>query len=337
MTITRPSLNIGVIGTGSIVEAFLSALEQVEHATCTAIFSRTEANARPLADQYSIPYVYTSSDEILASAQVDCVYIASPNSLHFEYARRALQEGKHVICEKPFTSHAQELQQLMHQAKQNNLFLFEAITNIHLPNYRWIKENIHRLGALRIVQCNYSQYSRKYNQLLAGETPNVFNPQFSGGSLMDINLYNVHFIVHLFGTPQLLRYTANKHPNGIDTSGVLVMQYDDFIATAVGSKDTNGLNFVLLQGENGYMHVENGANGCRSIHLQIGDTQEHHNEQANNNPLYYELLDFVDIYRNDDHEQCYRLLEHSYSVMQTLDRARQDAGIVFAADVENMR
>ncbi|WP_411350354.1 Gfo/Idh/MocA family protein [Paenibacillus sp. WLX2291] len=325
-------MKIGVIGTGSIVEAFLSALSQVNHATCTAVFSRKETTARPLADKYEIPHIYTNLDEIVSSSQLDWVYIASPNSLHFEYARLALQHGKHVICEKPFTSNAHELQQLIQLAKEKHLFLFEAITNIHLPNYRWIKDNVHRLGSIRMIQCNYSQYSRKYDQLLAGETPNVFNPQFSGGALMDINLYNVHFILNLFGTPQQLSYTANKHENGIDTSGALVMQYDGFTASAVGCKDTRGMNFVLIQGEQGYIHVENGANGCRNVHLHIGDTNEQYNVQTTDNPLYYELVDFVDMFQNDDYEQCYQLLDYSYTVMQTLDRARQDAGIVFAAD-----
>ncbi|MEW4372840.1 Gfo/Idh/MocA family protein [Paenibacillus kandeliae] len=327
-------MKIGVIGTGSIVEAFLSALAQVEHAVCTAIFSRKETTARPLADKYSIPHIYTSLDEIVSSSQLDVVYIASPNSLHFEYARLALQHGKHVLCEKPFTSNAHELQQLIQLAKQNNRFLFEAITNIHLPNYRWIKDNVHRLGPIRMIQCNYSQYSSKYDQLLAGETPNVFNPQFSGGALMDINLYNVHFIVNLFGTPQQLHYTANKHTNGIDTSGVLVMQYDGFITSAVGCKDTSGMNFVLIQGEKGYIHVEHGANGCRQVHLHIGDTAEHYNAQMIDNPLYYELVYFAELFHNQDYKQCYQLLDYSYSVMQTLDRARRDAGIVFAADAE---
>lgn len=336
MNINQPTIKIGVIGTGSIVEAFLSALSEVEHAECTAIFSRQEATARPLADTYRIPHIYTDLDAIVSSSAVDCVYIASPNSLHFDYARFALEQGKHVICEKPFASNAHELQQLIQLAKQNNRFLFEAITNIHLPNYRWIKDNVHRLGQLRMIQCNYSQYSRKYDQLLAGETPNVFNPQFSGGALMDINVYNVHFIMNLVGEPQQIRYTANKHANGIDTSGVLVMQYDGFTATAVGCKDTAGMNFVLIQGEKGYIHVENGANGCRTVHLQIGDTTEQYNAQTTNNPLYYELVDFVKMYHRGDYEQCYELLEYSYGVMQTLDQARQDAGIVFAADARSI-
>ncbi len=332
MNPTTPLMKIGIVGTGSIAEAFLAALSLVEHATCTAIYSRQETKARQLAEPYAISSLYTHLDDMLSSNDVDCVYIASPNSLHFEYAQQALQHGKHVICEKPFTSNAYELQQLIQLTQQRHLFLFEAITTIHLPNYRWIKDNVHRLGRLRMIQCNYSQYSRKYDQLLAGETPNVFNPQFSGGALMDINLYNVHFILNLLGMPKHVSYTANQHANGIDTSGVLVMQYSDFTATAVGCKDTSGMNFALIQGEKGYIHVENGANGCRTVHLHSGDTTEQYNAQTTDNLLYYELVNFVEMYQRGDYEQCYQLLDYSYGVMQTLDRARQDAGILFAAD-----
>ncbi|ANF95568.1 Gfo/Idh/MocA family protein [Paenibacillus bovis] len=325
-------MNIGIIGTGSIAHAFLDALQHIPSASCTAILSRRQSTAEPLAQQYGIARIHTVLDELLHDPEVDWIYIASPNSLHFDYALQALQHGKHVICEKPFTSTTRELQILIRTARKQQLFLFEAITNIHLPNYQWIKQNIDRLGPIRLIQCNYSQYSRKYNELLSGGLPNVFNPAFSGGALMDINIYNLHLVMNLFGSPRQVSYTANKHSGGIDTSGVLVLTYDEYIAECVGAKDTHGMNFVLIQGENGYFHIEHGANGCRRILIHTGEQQMEYNEQTIDNPLYYELAVFEEIYRSSDYSRCYELLDHSYAVMQTLEAARRDAGIVFAAD-----
>jgi predicted dehydrogenase len=210
--------------------------------------------------------------------------------------------------------------------------LFEAITTVHLPNYQLIKDNLPKLGQIRMIQCNYSQYSSRYDALLAGETPNVFNPKFSGGALVDINIYNLHFVMNLFGTPDTIHYTANKHPNGIDTSGVLVLKYPDFISECVGSKDTQGLNFVLIQGEKGYIHVEHGANGCQNVILYTDGTAVTLNNQTTTNKLYYELLAFKELYKNQDFSRCYELLDYSYSVMKMLVEARKDAGIVFPAD-----
>ncbi|WP_209123618.1 Gfo/Idh/MocA family protein [Alkalihalobacillus sp. BA299] len=327
-------MKIATIGTGRIVDAFLSGLENIKDASCVALYSRKENTAKPLAEKYNIPSIYTDVDKMLQDPTIDFVYIASPNSLHYEHSSKTLQNGKHVICEKPFTSTVSELESLMTLAKENQLFLFEAITTIHLPNYQLIKENIERLGPIKFIQCNYSQYSSRYNQLLSGETPNVFNPVFSGGALVDINIYNLHFVMNLFGTPQSISYTANKHANGIDTSGVLVLKYEEFIAECVGCKDTQSLNFVLIQGEKGYLHVEHGANGCLKIIVHSDDQEIELNAQTNPNKLYYELVAFNKIYKEKDLDLCYELLDYSYSVMQVLEAARKDAGIVFAADMK---
>src|SRR5699024_5608849 len=105
--------------------------------------------------------------------EIDFVYIASPNSLHFEQAKLALEHGKNVICEKPFTSTVKEAEKLISLAKEKGLMLFEAITTIHLPNYQAIKAQLSQVGTLKVVHCNYSQYSSRYTKLIQGELPNV--------------------------------------------------------------------------------------------------------------------------------------------------------------------
>lgn len=325
-------MKLATIGTGSIVDEFLQAVEQVETSKCVAMYSRKVETATALAEKYNIKSIYTSLEEMYQDPEIECVYIASPNSLHFDHAYQALSSGKHVICEKPFTSTVEEAEKLIALAKEKKLFLFDAISNIHLPNFKLIQENLALLGPIRFVQCNYSQYSRKYNQLLSGETPNVFNPAFSGGALLDINIYNLHFVTRLFGIPKEISYTANKHPNGIDTSGVLVMKYPEFISECVGSKDTQGMNFVLIQGENGYLHVKNGANGCRSVFIHTNDQEVNLNAQTSMNRLFYELAEFEGIVQREDYSSCYKLLEHTLEVVRETVKARTDAGIVFAAD-----
>jgi len=325
-------MNIATIGTGSIVDTFLSALQDVDGAACVAMYSRKEISAKPLAERYNVNRIYTDLEGMFSDPNIDIVYIASPNSLHYEHATLALEHGKHVILEKPFTSTLHEAENLIRMAKEKNLFLFEAIVTIHMPNFQIVKEMLPKLGPLKLIQCNYSQYSSRYNALLNGETPNVFNPKFSGGALMDINIYNLHFVMNLFGTPESISYTANKHPNGIDTSGILLLTYPDFIAECVGCKDTQSMNFALIQGEKGYLHVENGANGCQNIIFHEEDKSIPLNRQTNNNRLYYELQAFYDIFTKKDYEGCYKLLNYSRSVMEMLEKARKTAGIVFEAD-----
>lgn len=325
-------MKIATIGTGFIVDKFLNAIKSTPGVQSVAMFSRTQDNAVHLANKYNIHRIYTDLDTMLIDEKFDFVYIASPNSLHYEHAVRSLMHGKNVICEKPFTSTAKETAELITLAKQKHLMLFEAISTIHLPNYRLIKEIVPQLGKIKMIQANYSQYSSRYDRLKAGETPNIFNPAFSGGALMDLNVYNIHFVVNYFGAPQKISYMANKHPNGIDTSGILLMEYPDFLAECVACKDTNGLNFVLIQGENGYIHIENGANKCNKLNVITSGNSIVINKQFKHNLLSYELNRFRDIYTQQNFAECQTLLTHSHSVMNVLETARKDAGIVFGAD-----
>jgi predicted dehydrogenase len=252
--------------------------------------------------------------------------------MHYEYALKALQSGKNVICEKPFTSTVAEVKTLINLAKEKNLFLFEAITTLHLPNYIKIKEKIGSLGQLKIVQCNYSQYSSRYDKLLAGEVTNIFSPAFSGGSLADINIYNLHFVIGLFGKAKEVKYIANIAENGIDTSGIATLKYDDFICECTGAKDSESPSFAIIQGTKGYIKLNGPANRCISFEVGIDNKIETYNEQKFSNRMVYELIDFENIFSNNDLEKSHKLLEHSLSVIETAVTARKDAGIVFAAD-----
>ncbi|GIM29989.1 NAD(P)-dependent oxidoreductase [Clostridium polyendosporum] len=325
-------MKIGTIGTGVIVEEFLNAVKEVENVECTAVYSRKEETARVLADKYNVKQIYTDYDALLKDENVNFIYIASPNSMHYKYALKALQNGKNVICEKPFTSTVEEAETLIDLAKEKNLLLFEAITTLHLPNYNKIKEQIESLGELKLVQCNYSQYSSRYDKFLAGEVANAFNPAFSGGALADINIYNLHFVTGLFGKAKEVKYVANIAENGIDTSGIVTLRYDDFVCECVGAKDSNSPSFAIIQGTKGYIKLNGPANQCLSFEFGIGNKVETYNEQKFSNRMVYEVTDFANIYHNNDLKKYHELLEHSLSVVEIAVMARKDAGIVFAAD-----
>ena len=219
-------------------------------------------------------------------------------------------------------------------SKQKNLFLFEAITTLHLPNYNKLKQQIGSLGELKLVQCNYSQYSSRYDKFLAGEVTNAFNPEFSGGALSDINVYNLHFIVGLFGKPKETKYIANIAENGIDTSGIATLKYNDFLCECVGAKDSNSPSFAIIQGTKWYIKLNGPVNHCLSFDIGFGDKIETYNEQKFSNRMIYEVMDFANMYRNNNFKKCHELLAHSLSVVETMVMARKDEGIIFTSDVK---
>lgn len=325
-------MQIGTVGTGFIVDTFLSALADVDGATCIAMYSRKQETAKPLADKFAIQKVYTNLLDMYQNPDIDTIYLASPNSLHYEQAYQALEHGKHAIVEKPFTATVEEAKRLIQLAKSKQLMLFEAISNIYLPNIKIVKDHIDLLGPIKIVQCNYTQLSSRYFKLLDGALPNIFNPAFAGGVLGDLNIYNIHLVVHLFDQPEQVRYTANLYNENIDTSGVVTMQYPDFTAICTASKDSEGDNAMLIQGEKGYIKIPGNSNACSEVILSLNGKETRLNAQTNGNRLYSEVEAFQAMFEDHNLEACYEKLDHTLNVMKVYETARKDAGIAFPAD-----
>jgi predicted dehydrogenase len=184
-----------------------------------------------------------------------------------------------------------------------------------------------------MVQLNFSQYSSRYGAFLSGKNPNLFSPDFSGGALMDLNYYNLCFALRLFGEPKELRYFANKAKNGIDISGVLVLRYEGFIVTAAATKDSDSSNFVQIQGEGGYIVSQSTSSNLRKgFSVVTKNGEESFNHQDSENVLFYEMNDFVDAFKSGDPAASHDALEESLTAAVWMDRARKDAGLIFAAD-----
>ena len=320
-------MNIGILGTGSIARTMAAEFAKVPAFRCEAVCSRQQATGEALAQQFGIPKVYTDYDAMLADPDIELVYIATPNSLHYAQTKAALLAGKNVLCEKPFVPTVAEADELIALAKEKHLFLFEAITTAHHPNYALAKQYLDDIGSLRIVSCTFCQYSSRYDSLISGKLPNVFNPEFAGGALMDINLYNIHFLVGLFGKPDRIEYFAGTHENGIDTHGILILQFGDIICQCSGSKNTTCENNVQIMGEKGYIHVSPGSSNCQNSRLILRDSECSFCQKET--PWYYEIQELTRIVQSNDYERCYQLLENTEIVVDILEKARKSAHLGF--------
>ncbi len=325
-------IRIGTIGTGSIVSRILTGVSRTAGIRCEAVYSRAEGKGRALADAFGVDKVYTDLEALFADPAIDYIYVASPNSLHFDQARAALEHGKNVLCEKPFTSTLREADELIRLARDRRLFLYEMVPTSFLPNYQLVSEYLPAAGRVRLVMCNYSQYSSRYDNLKAGEVTNIFDPAYSGGCLQDINYYNVYFTVSLFGKPVSARYDPNRFANGIDTSGVVTLQYDDSVATLSGAKDTWGVNFAQIEGENGYLYIEGGANALESVRVVTRTSDRTYNAQPDPDRWIYEIQGLVPLLQAADHAACIKRLDLTRSVVEIVEAMRKQAGISFPAD-----
>jgi predicted dehydrogenase len=316
-------MKIGIAGSGKIVRTALETLRQVDTVRCTALCVRPQSldKGRALAAEFKISRVYTDYADLLGDEKLDFIYIGLPNHLHTEYARRAMEAGKHVILEKPFTPTAKEARELATMARKQGLFLFEAITNQYNRNYLRIYARLKELGAIKLVQCNYSQYSSRYDRYRQGEVLPAFDPACYGGALYDLGVYSLHFVTGLFGRPQSITYTANRGWNGVDTSGVVTMAYESFVATCVCAKDSSSPGFAIIQGENGYMRVEGSPSFCPELEVCIGGEREHFHGEYASLRMKEEFEAFAYIWKKRDYATCSIALNHTVQVMEALEAA----------------
>ena len=324
-------MRLGIVGAGMIVKEFLPKLVKMEDVEVVAIQARRLEVVRDLCEANDVPHAVTSFEELVDTG-IDTVYVAVPNALHHSYCKQALEAGLNVVVEKPMCANLREAQELADLARERGAFLFEAITAVHLPAFAKVQEWLGRIGKVKLVDCNFSQYSSRYDAFRAGTVAPAFDPAQAGGALMDINLYNVHWVVDLFGAPQDITYFANVE-RGIDTSGTLVLRYPGFLATCVGAKDCAGPKLFAIQGIDGYISLDLNPGLVGTAHLRLNDgTQEDFEEVYVDARVVPEFRAFADCIAQGDHERCDVLLAKSLEVARVLTEARMDAGIVFPAD-----
>lgn len=267
-------MKISIVGTGMIVEEVLKMLQDEfqDRIEVTGIFSREKSveHAIDLCMQYAPNgFVYTDYDRMLAEAESDYVYIANANHVHYEYALKALESGHSVIVEKPLTLTRVETEALYDMAVLKGLYCLPAFSLLYMPLFEQLNKTIEKLGTIRQVECNYSQYSSRYDRYMKGVITPAFDPAQGGGALMDINIYNLCFTIGLFGPPRTVHYMKNVGYNGIDTSGTMLLHYPTFVASLTGAKDADGPSHGIIQGERGYIQIDGPVSVMRKFTLHI--------------------------------------------------------------------
>lgn len=325
-------IRLGTIGSGKIVRTILDNVARVSGIRLAAVYSRSEAKGKALASAYGVTKVYTDMDAFLQDEEINFVYVATPNLLHYEQARKALLAGKNVICEKPFCTQARQAAELVALARERQLFLVDAVPTAFLPNLEILRAQLPKVGKVKLVLSNFSQYSSRYDQVLQGEVPNIFNPAYGGGCLMDINFYNVYLNVLLFGKPREAVYYPNIYGRLADTSGILVMRYDGFVSQCAGAKDTWGVNFFQIEGEEGYLYVKGGSSSLEEVKIVTKQSEECLNEQYETDRWFYEVQRLTDLILAGDYQTVYRGLDIMLDVVEVLEDARRRAGILFPGD-----
>ena len=322
-------LRIGIIGTSFVSDWLCEAAKQSENCVISAVYSRDEARGAAYAGQRCIPRFYNQEESFLSSSEIDAVYIASPNKAHYHQALRALEHGKHVLCEKPLALNAAQAERMIQTAHAKGLVLLEAIRPVHDPFLQVVKDNIHKVGRIRRVSIEFCQYSSRYERFLAGEQVNIFDASLGNAALLDLGVYCAHICVALFGMPERLTAASSFLPNGTEVAGTILLDYGTQQTTMSYSKVTSSVCPSMLQGEQGTLIFDT-PNQPSYVKMLYRDQRAELLYQAGTNNMVYELNTFSRLIEQNGSSAAYD--EQSLNVMRLLDEARRQTGIDFGAE-----
>jgi len=249
-------IKIATIGTSAICQHFLNGMNLTGKFELSAVYSRNNKTGEEFAKKNNCNKVFTISEQMAKWDGIEAVYIASPNSLHYNQAKLFLENKKHVICEKPITTNAREYLELKSLADNNGCIYMEAIIPLHTKHYNKVKNALSSIGKILSARIDFSQRSSRLDAFLAGEKVNIFDMSLHAGTLMDLGVYCVYAAIDLLGTPKRITANANFLYNGSDGSGACLFDYETYTAALTYSKVCQGEIGSEIIGEKGTLKIK---------------------------------------------------------------------------------
>lgn len=264
------TLRLATIGTSIISDDLIDAAKQVEGITYVGTYSRNPLMASEFTEKHGGTHPFSSFEQLVNCKEVDAVYIASPNALHYEQALACIRADKHVLVEKPACSNRFEAQSLYAAAELHHVIALEAMRPVHDPAWAQIFNVLPEIGTLRRATFRFGKYSSRYDDVKAGRHTNIFDAKMASGALMDIGVYTVEPMIALFGRPSrivaapTLISDARCETTGgiIDGAGSVLCAYGKesdtpgLVVELAYSKITNDLLPSQIEGDNGTITID---------------------------------------------------------------------------------
>ncbi len=325
-------IRVATIGTGNIVRSFLGAIKLLKYKfSLITVCSRTLERGRAFGEEFGCTDITTDINALAKRKDVDAVYIASPNSLHYEHALLMLKNKKHVLLEKPAVVTVEQLAALHKAAEENGVVILEAIIPMFVPARKRIKEAMEKIGKVHLAKFQYCQYSSRYDDFKGGKVANVFSREFAGGALMDLGVYCIYPAIDLFGVPQKISAKAQILPTGVDSDVAAVFEYEDKLVSIVSSKATQSNIPSEVLGEKG--NIKFGMiSRYEDIDLEIdGETESLEGIFTKEESMSYEADFFYNLINNFElyKDEYVNLLDLSLKVCAVLEKTRKIIGLEF--------
>lgn len=311
--------NWAILGCGNIANDF--AREMIKMGgKIYSVANRTQSKAIDFAQKYKIEKVYENIDEIFSDEKVDIVYIATPHNKHIEYILKALENGKHVLCEKAITLNSDELNQAVYLANSKNLILAEAMTIYNMPLYAELEKLINsgKLGEFRLAQVNFGSF-KEYDM-----TNRFFNMNLAGGALLDIGVYALSLVRMFMNTQNAEIYSQVKFtPTGADEQSSIILKNEkEQMASVTLSLHAKQPKRATICYDNAYIEIFEYPRADKAI---ITYTDDGHTEEITagklGNALGYEIENMENSVSNGKNTMK---LDYTIDVMNVMTKLRND-------------
>ena len=317
----------GILAPGKMSVKFSKGIQLLENAEIYAVGSRDQQRADNFAHEFGCTKSYGNYQEFAADPDIDIVYIASPHSFHREHSLLCLRNNKNVICEKAFAMNCSEVGQMISEARKRKLFLMEALWPPFQPFYKKAHEIISsgNLGKIFHIDAYFS-FIPPYDPL-----DRKFNLSLGGSSLLDIGIYPVIDALTFFGVPDDVKAVASFSPTGSEESLASVFRYrDGRTASLYSSFRTSGGIGCRLLGEKGNMIVSRGRDMNQYVQLDIhGKESSEFKFTPPAMGYQWEAEEVMKCLDEGKKESTVVPLSFSIALIKTLDRIREEAGIIF--------
>ena len=312
------------IGCGIIANQFAEAFAS-KGRKIYSVANRTHENAVKFANKYGIEKVYDEIDDVFSDDEVDIIYISTPHNTHIKYLEKALNAGKHVLCEKSITLNAEELDRAVKLAEKNHLILAEAMTIYHMPIYSELRRRIENgeFGDLRLIQMNFGSY-KEYDM-----NNRYFNRNLAGGALLDIGVYALSFVRYFMSSkPDQILTQVKFAPTGVDEqASILLKNKEEEMATVILSMHAKQPKRGTISLDKAYIEMFEYPRGDEAI---VTYTEDGHKEVVSfgnrNKALEYEIEDMEEAVYTQSNNMY---LDYTIDVMDIMTSIRKDWGMTY--------
>jgi len=323
-------LRWGILGTGGIAASMTSDLLLTGHRV-TAVGSRTQGAADAFAAAHGIANAHPSYEALVADPEVDAIYVATPHPSHAANATLALEAGKHVLLEKPFTINAAEAQAVVDLAASKKLVVLEAMWTRWMPHMIRIRELLAAgaLGELRSLIVDHDQ------KLSTDPEHRIQNPELGGGALLDLGIYPVSFAWDVFDEPSSVYALSSPTPTGVDQNDAIVLGYASGAKAIINTVlDAVGPNTAVLVGTEARIEIDPTWYFPTSFSLIAPDGAviERFEQEVPGRGMQFQADELERLVAAGEIAGTILSPEQTVAIMGTLDEIRSQIGLVYPGE-----